>query len=95
MQQGGGAPEGGVQIPGPPKEEEPPVPELPPNNTIYVNNVCEKIKIPALIIELKAIFNQFGPIVEIQVFWGVFAAVLKYKLGEKKLEDAWPSVYRL
>jgi len=67
MQQGGGAPEGGAQIPGPPKEEEPPVPELPPNNTIYVNNVCEKIKIPALIIELKAIFNQFGPIVEIQV----------------------------
>jgi len=66
MQQGGGAPEGGVQIPGPPKEEEPPVPELPPNNTIYVNNVCEKIKIPALVIELKAIFNQFGPIVEIQ-----------------------------
>ena len=67
MQQGSGAPEGGVPIPGPPKEEEPPVPELPPNNTIYVNNVCEKIKIPALIIELKAIFNQFGPIVEIQV----------------------------
>ena len=41
MQQGGGAPEA---IPGPPKEEEPPVPELPPNNTIYVNNVCEKLK---------------------------------------------------
>jgi len=63
MQQGGGGPDA---IPGPPKEEEPPVPELPPNNTIYVNNVCEKIKIPALIIELRAIFNQFGPIVEIQ-----------------------------
>merc|ERR1712241_1299690 len=53
--------------PGPPlKEEAPPVPELPPNNTIYVNNLTEKIKIPALIIELRAIFNQFGTIVEIQ-----------------------------
>ena len=62
MQQGGE-----IAIPGPPKDEEPPIPELPPNNTIYVNNVCEKIKIPALIIELRAIFNQFGPIVEIQV----------------------------
>merc|ERR1712157_479648 len=53
--------------PGPPgKEEAPPVPELPPNNTIYVNNLTEKIKIPALITELRAIFNQFGVIVEIQ-----------------------------
>ena len=60
-------PEGEPPIPGPPKEEEPPVPDLPPNNTIYVNNVCEKIKIPALITELRAIFNQFGPIIEIQV----------------------------
>ena len=54
-------------VPGPPKEEQPPMPELPPNNTIYLNNLTEKVKIPALIIELRAIFNQFGNILEIQV----------------------------
>ena len=54
-------------MPGPPKEEQPPIPELPPNNTIYLNNLTEKVKIPALIIELRAIFNQFGNILEIQV----------------------------
>lgn len=46
--------------------EKPPPPEYPPNQTIYVNNISEKIKIPSLITELKAIFNQFGKIVEIQ-----------------------------
>merc|ERR1711935_1015388 len=46
--------------------EQPPMPELPPNNTIYLNNLTEKVKIPALIIELRAIFNQFGNILEIQ-----------------------------
>ena len=54
-------------VPGPPKDEQPPMPELPPNNTIYLNNLTEKVKIPALIIELRAIFNQFGNILEIQV----------------------------
>jgi len=53
-------------VPGPPKDEQPPMPELPPNNTIYLNNLTEKVKIPALIIELRAIFNQFGNILEIQ-----------------------------
>ena len=57
-------------VPGPPKEEQPPMPELPPNNTIYLNNLTEKVKIPALIIELRAIFNQFGNILEIQVIFG-------------------------
>ena len=50
-----------------PAAEQPPPPEHPPNQTIYVNNISEKIKIPSLITELKAIFNQFGTIVEIQV----------------------------
>lgn len=49
-----------------PAAEQPPPPEHPPNQTIYVNNISEKIKIPSLITELKAIFNQFGTIVEIQ-----------------------------
>lgn len=50
-----------------PAAEKPPPPEYAPNQTIYVNNISEKIKIPSLTTELKAIFNQFGPILEIQV----------------------------
>jgi len=53
--------------PGPPAADKPPPPEYPPNQTIYVNNISEKIKIESLKNELKAIFNQFGKIVEIQV----------------------------
>lgn len=52
--------------PGPPAADKPPPPEYPPNQTIYVNNISEKIKIESLKNELKAIFNQFGKIVEIQ-----------------------------
>ena len=51
----------------PPAAEKPPPPEYPPNQTIYVNNISEKIKITNLVTELKAIFNQFGNIIEIQV----------------------------
>lgn len=55
-------------VPAPPAatQDKPPPPEYPPNQTIYVNNISEKIKIPALTTELKAIFNQFGSILEIQ-----------------------------
>lgn len=55
----------------PPAGEKPPPPDYPPNQTIYVNNISEKIKINNLVTELKAIFNQFGNILEIQVksFW--------------------------
>lgn len=37
----------------------------PPNNTIYINNINEKIKIPDLKKALFAVFNQFGKILEI------------------------------
>merc|ERR1712025_37239 len=50
----------------PPAGEKPPPPDYPPNQTIYVNNISEKIKINNLVTELKAIFNQFGNILEIQ-----------------------------
>ena len=48
-------------------EQKPPPPELPPNNTIYINNISEKIKIQTLLTELQAIFEQFGNILEIHV----------------------------
>ncbi|CAG8492021.1 3651_t:CDS:2 [Diversispora eburnea] len=47
----------------------PPVPKQPPcttpNKTIYINNLNEKIKIPALKNALQAIFEQYGEILEI------------------------------
>ncbi|CAH1758217.1 7749_t:CDS:2 [Entrophospora sp. SA101] len=36
-----------------------------PNNTIYINNLNEKVKIPALKKHLSAIFEQYGEILEI------------------------------
>ena len=49
-------------------EQKPPPPvELPPNNSIYINNISEKIKIQTLLTELQAIFEQFGNILEIHV----------------------------
>lgn len=39
--------------------------EAPPNYTIYINNINEKIKIPELKKQLYALFSQFGPILDI------------------------------
>jgi len=46
-------------------EEEDEEESLPPNETIYVNNLNEKIKGEALKTALRAIFQQFGNIIEI------------------------------
>uniref|UniRef100_A0A1I7Z0K6 U2 small nuclear ribonucleoprotein B n=1 Tax=Steinernema glaseri TaxID=37863 RepID=A0A1I7Z0K6_9BILA len=45
--------------------------ELKPNNTIYINNLNEKIKTDELKKALYAIFSQFGPIVDILCFTSV------------------------
>ncbi|VDL19934.1 unnamed protein product [Hymenolepis diminuta] len=42
-----------------------PTPTLPPNNTIYINNLNEKIKIDELKKSLYAVFVQFGQILDI------------------------------
>ncbi|CAG2116625.1 unnamed protein product [Medioppia subpectinata] len=39
--------------------------DVKPNHTIYINNLNEKIKIEELKKSLKAIFSQFGHILEI------------------------------
>ncbi|RHZ85453.1 hypothetical protein Glove_65g81 [Diversispora epigaea] len=41
------------------------IPCTTPNKTIYINNLNEKIKIPALKNALQAIFEQYGEILEI------------------------------
>lgn len=42
--------------------------ETPPNQTIYINNLNEKIKLEELKKSLKAVFSQFGKIVEVLAF---------------------------
>lgn len=39
--------------------------ETPPNQTIYINNLNEKVKKDELKKSLYAIFSQFGPILDI------------------------------
>ncbi|XP_021722349.1 U1 small nuclear ribonucleoprotein A-like isoform X1 [Chenopodium quinoa] len=42
--------------------------DVPPNQTIYINNLNEKIKLDELKKSLNAVFSQFGKIVEVLAF---------------------------
>ncbi|CAN4091405.1 unnamed protein product [Withania somnifera] len=46
----------------------PSVGEVPPNVTIYINNLNEKIKLEELKKSLHAVFSQFGKILEVLAF---------------------------
>lgn len=43
-------------------------PDIPPNKTIYINNLNEKIKLDELKKSLQAVFSQFGKILEVLAF---------------------------
>jgi len=47
---------------------------LPPNNTIYVNNVNEKLKREELVQSLRHVFGQFGKIVDIICYTKILKA---------------------
>ncbi|XAR61351.1 hypothetical protein NMG60_11035031 [Bertholletia excelsa] len=49
-------------------EEMTAVGEIPPNMTIYINNVDEKIKLEELKKSVHAVFSQFGKILEVLAF---------------------------
>ena len=77
-------------------DQKPPPPiELPPNNSIYINNISEKIKIQTLLTELQAIFEQFGNILEIHVSFSTFGICYYLLLGKKEFANARTGVYRL
>ncbi|VFQ93787.1 unnamed protein product [Cuscuta campestris] len=42
--------------------------DIPPNKTIYINNLNEKIKLDELKKSLQAVFSQFGKILEVLAF---------------------------
>jgi len=47
---------------------------LPPNNTIYVNNINEKLKREELVQSLRHVFGQFGKIVDIICYTKILKA---------------------
>lgn len=69
-----------------PKNMQPPTQDMtiPPNQTIYINNINDKVKLPELKENLRSMFKQFGEIREIVAMssfwrrgqaWIVFASV--------------------
>lgn len=69
--------------------------EISPNNTIYINNLNEKVKIDQLKQSLHAVFKQFGAILEILAFktlkhkgqaWLVFKDVASATAAVEKMQ---------
>ncbi|KAI4319392.1 hypothetical protein MLD38_032992 [Melastoma candidum] len=71
-------------------------PEIPRNVTIYINNLNEKIKIDELKKSLRAVFSQFGEILDVLAFktlkhkgqaWVVFKDVDSASVALVKMQD--------
>ncbi|KAK3020856.1 hypothetical protein RJ639_045538 [Escallonia herrerae] len=70
--------------------------DVPTNNTIYINNLNEKINLNELKKSLKAVFSQFGEILEILAFktlkhkgqaWVVFEKVKDATAAIEKMQN--------
>ncbi|XP_072996199.1 U1 small nuclear ribonucleoprotein A-like isoform X1 [Typha latifolia] len=70
-------------------------PTIPPNMTIYINNLNEKIKLDELKKSLHAVFSQFGKILEVLAFntlkhrgqaWVVFEDVSSASEALKRMQ---------
>ncbi|CAL4895623.1 unnamed protein product [Urochloa decumbens] len=69
---------------------------IPPNVTIYINNLNEKIKLEELKKSLNAVFSQFGKILDVLAFktlkhkgqaWVVFEDVASATEALKRMQD--------
>lgn len=69
---------GGFQVPrAAPRDRAQPIGKwahLPPNNTIYVNNINEKLKREELVQSLRHVFGQFGKIIDIICYTKILRA---------------------
>ncbi|CAA7388846.1 unnamed protein product [Spirodela intermedia] len=72
-----------------------PADDIPPNMTIYINNLNEKIKLDELKKSLHAVFSQFGKILEVLAFktlkhkgqaWVVFEDVSSASEALKRMQ---------
>ncbi|KAI3425490.1 uncharacterized protein J3R85_010222 [Psidium guajava] len=70
--------------------------EVPPNVTIYINNLNEKIKIDELKKSLRAVFSQFGEILDVLAFktlkhkgqaWVVFKEVQSATSALRQMQE--------
>lgn len=61
---------------------------LPPNNTIYVNNINEKLKREELVQSLRHVFGQFGKIVDIICYTKILKAKGQAFIVFDKVESA-------
>eukprot|EP00494_Astrolonche_serrata_P031332 UN31601 len=61
---------------------------LPPNNTIYVNNINEKLKREELQQSLRHVFGQFGKILDIVCYTKILKAKGQAFICFEKLESA-------
>lgn len=61
---------------------------VPPNNTIYVNNINEKLKREELMQSLRHVFGQFGKILDITCYTKILKAKGQAFIVFDKLESA-------
>lgn len=61
---------------------------LPPNNTIYVNNINEKLKREELVQSLRHVFGQFGKIMDIICYTKIVKAKGQAFIVFQKVESA-------
>lgn len=61
---------------------------LPPNNTIYVNNINEKLKKEELVQSLRHVFGQFGKILDIICYTKIVKAKGQAFIVFAKIESA-------
>jgi len=61
---------------------------LPPNNTIYVNNINEKLKRDELVQSLRHVFGQFGKIMDIICYTKIVKAKGQAFIVFQKIESA-------
>jgi len=61
---------------------------VPPNNTIYVNNINEKLKRDELVQSLRHVFGQFGKIMDITCYTKIVKAKGQAFIVFQKVESA-------
>merc|ERR1719463_304106 len=68
---------------------------VPPNNTIYVNNINEKLKRDELVQSLRHVFGQFGKIIDIICYTKILKAKGQAFIVFDQIESAKKAVHEM